>query len=235
MGGLLKVDSVTKRFGGLVALDDISFELENYRIYGLIGPNGSGKSTLLNVISGLYKVDGGQILYKEKPITRKHPHEIARLGVARTFQTPREFSNLTVRENIIAVLPSNKRNNDEADRFLSITGLADLGDILSKNLGHGGKKKLEFARALALEAELIMLDEPMAGLSVDEIKSMSESIEQIHRDLKKTFLIIEHNLDELMRLAQWVIVLNNGLKIAEGDSKSIRDDPNVHAAYFGGA
>jgi len=233
MDDLLQVQSLNKRFGGVIALDDISFELSKSHIYGLIGPNGSGKTTLLNVISGIYRPDGGRILYKNKPIHGKAPHSIAKMGVARTFQTPREFWNLTVRQNILAVLPSDRRNNREVDRILSTMGLGELGETSSRNLGYGQKKQLEFARALALDADLIMLDEPMAGLDVPQIESMSKSITKIHNEFSKTFLIVEHHLEELMKLAEWVIVLDNGLKIAEGDPKSIRDDAKVYAAYFG--
>jgi branched-chain amino acid transport system ATP-binding protein len=233
MPELLRVQSVLKQFGGLVALNDVSIKLDESRIHGLIGPNGSGKTTLMNIISGLIKPERGRIFYKEDDITGKAPHKIASMGIARTFQNPRVFSNLTVRENIIAVIPAEQRNRTDIDEILSIAGLSELGHVMSKNLDYGQKKQLEFARALALDAELIMLDEPMAGLDLELMGTLSDTITRVHREYSKTFLIIEHHLEELMKLVDWVFVLDNGNKIAEGRPDSISQDQIVLSAYFG--
>ena len=230
---LLKVESVSKNFGGVAALENLSFDLTDPGIYGLIGPNGSGKTTLLNVISGIYRPERGRVLYKSNVITGRPPHSVARMGIGRTFQSPHIFTSLTVRQNILAVLPPPKRTPAEADKILSSMGMGALADAPANGLGYGQLKELEFARTLALDPGLIMLDEPLAGLDVGQVRRMSEAIRRIHSDLGKAFLIIEHHLEELMRLADWVVVLDRGQKIAQGESVTIRDDPQVHAAYFG--
>ena len=230
---LLVVDSVVKRFGGLAALDGVSIQLDGSRLYGLIGPNGSGKTTLMNLISGLYKPSGGHIVYKDRDITGKAPHTIAKMGIARTFQTPREFPNLTVEENVAAVAASDGAN--AIQRSLSLTGLTDKSSLIAKDLSYGQKKQLEFARTLALGADLIMLDEPMAGLDQGQVRLLKETILDVHKEFGKTFLIIEHRLDELAKLVDWIFVLKNGKKIAEGEPGSIANDPAVLAAYFGNA
>jgi ABC-type branched-subunit amino acid transport system ATPase component len=233
MPDLLIVDSLVKRFGGLTALDGVSLSLKQAGLYGLIGPNGSGKTTLMNIVCGLYKPDAGRIIFNEIDITNHPAHTIAKMGIARTFQTPREFPNLTVEENVNAIYRSG--SNCSIQESLSLTGLADKGNLMAKDLPYGQKKQLEFARTLARGADLIMLDEPMGGLDYGQIKELNKTILDVHKKFGKTFLIIEHRLDELAKLVDWIFVLKNGAKIAEGDPDSIANNSLVHIAYFGDA
>jgi len=228
----LSVKSVAKQFGNLVALDGVSIEVSEKQMYGLIGPNGSGKTTLLNVISGVLKPDGGDIFLAGVSIKGKTSHNIARLGLARTFQTPRVFQHLSVLENL-TVVQHEGGDAHEARELLSEFGLKSEMDKPAENLGYGEKKQLDLARALILKPSIIMLDEPMAGLDFPMIKTMSGYIEKLCRSYGKTVIIVEHHLEELMSLSDHIFVFDHGKKIEEGPPETIRDSKAVHLAYFG--
>lgn len=239
---LLEAHNITKRFGGLTANKDISFSIEKGQITGLIGPNGAGKTTLFNLISGTaiegYSrlPDKGHTIFKGKNITGLKPNRICRLGLARTFQNSKCLESMTALENVLigafvrtsAIQSAQK----EAMKYLKIVGLQDKKDIVSRNLTVADRKKLEIARALATEPELLLLDEPMGGLTPLELR---EEVELI-RDLKKngiTIFIIEHVMEALMPLADHIIVLDSGEKIASGTPKEIATNPKVVKAYMG--
>lgn len=215
-----------------MALDKVSINVEKGKIYGLIGPNGSGKTTLLNLVTGVLKPSAGRIYFKDTDVTGKPPHAITRMGMGRTFQIPRIFPELTVEENILAV----NRSQISDDRLKEIFDMVDLNDergIAAKRLGYGQRKHLELARAIALDAELLFLDEPMSGLDKQTIAVISKQIKTLNQQMGKTLVIIEHHLEELMQLTDYVFVLDHGQKIEEGDPNTIRQSEAVHQAYFG--
>ncbi len=215
-----------------MALDKVSINVEKGKIYGVIGPNGSGKTTLLNLVTGVLKPSAGRIYFKDTDVTGKPPHAITRMGMGRTFQIPRIFPELTVEENILAV----NRSQISDDRLKEIFDMVDLNDergIAAKRLGYGQRKHLELARAIALDAELLFLDEPMSGLDKQTIAVISKQIKTLNQQMGKTLVIIEHHLEELMQLADYVFVLDHGQKIEEGDPNTIRQSEAVHQAYFG--
>lgn len=202
-------------------------------MYGLIGPNGSGKTTLLNLVTGVLKPSAGKIYFKETDVTGKPPHAITKMGMGRTFQIPRIFPELTVEENILAIA----RNPNPKDRLKEIFDLVHLNHLRetkAQTLGYGQRKQLELARAIALDAELLFLDEPMAGLDKSTLGATSEQIRTLNREMGKTLVIIEHRLEELMQLTDHVFVLDHGQKIEEGVPETIRSSKAVHRAYFGG-
>lgn len=229
---MLKVEALEKRFGGLTALNKVSINVEKGKIYGLIGPNGSGKSTLLNVVSGVLKPNAGKVYLNDIDVTGKSPHSITKHGLGRTFQIPRVFSELTVEENILAV----KHDSVSTERMSEILNLVDLNEVRNtraRSLGYGQRKHLELARAIALDTSLLFLDEPMAGLDNSMIAEISKEIKILNEKLGKTLVIIEHNLEELMQLTDYVFVLDHGQKVEEGEPDKIRSSEIVHRAYFG--
>jgi len=228
---LLRVEAIEKRFGGLTALNKVSLSVEKGKVYGLIGPNGSGKTTLLNLVTGVLKPSSGRIYFKETNVTGKPPNAITKMGMARTFQIPRVFPELTVEENIIAVA---RTTRDRLKEIFDLVDLNDLRETRAQMLGYGQRKHLELARAIALDAELLFLDEPMAGLDKSTIGAISGQIRTLNKQMGKTLVIIEHNLEELMQLTDHVFVLDHGQKIAEGVPEMIRSSAAVHRAYFGG-
>ncbi|MGD0423109.1 MAG: ABC transporter ATP-binding protein [Candidatus Bathyarchaeia archaeon] len=226
----LRVESLEKKFGGLTAVNKVSINVEKGKIYGLIGPNGSGKTTLLNLVTGVLKPSAGKIYFKDTNVTGKPPYAITKMGLARTFQIPRIFPELTVEENILAV------SQISAERMREIFDMVDLNDereIKANRLGYGQRKHLELARVIALDAELLFLDEPMAGLDKETIKVISKQIIALNEQMGKTLVIIEHHLEELMQLTDYVFVLDHGQKIEEGEPNTIRRSEAVHRAYFG--
>ena len=230
---LLRVEDVEKRFGGLTALNKVSLNVEKGKVYGLIGPNGSGKTTLLNLVTGVLRPSAGKIYFKETDVSGKPPHTITKMGMARTFQIPRIFPELTVEENILAVA----RNSNSKDRLKEIFDLVDLNHLRetkARTLDYGQRKHLELARAIALNAELLFLDEPMAGLDKSTLGAISGQIRTLNKQMGKTLVIIEHHLEELMQLTDHVFVLDHGQKIEEGVPETIRSSMAVHRAYFGG-
>lgn len=230
---LLDVNSITKRFGGLVALDRISLHVDEGKVYGLIGPNGSGKTTLVNLTTGILKPSGGTLTFRGTNITGKSPEHISRLGLGRTFQIPRVFNNMTARENVMAALPITEQREGVGDRLLSNFGLENLKDKGAMSLSYSHKKLLEVARMMATNPSLIMLDEPMAGLDFETLRAMSGYIRDLNKSYGKTLVVIEHNLEELFSLSDQIFVLDHGTLVYEGRPEGIRDSEGVMAAYFG--
>jgi branched-chain amino acid transport system ATP-binding protein len=235
---LLEVKNISKSFGGLAAIKNVSFNVEKGELVGIIGPNGAGKSTLFNLISGIYHPDTGRILFKGEDITRMEPYELVKKGIARSWQIVRPFRNLTVEENIKVAFyggvlkESGLDYNQRLEEILQTTGLLPYRGQLAKNLPQGYLKRLEVARAVATGAELLMLDEPFAGLRVDEIKGLMHLITTLHnRGL--TLLIIEHVVRFLLELTKRVLVMHEGRLIKEGTPEEVKRDKMVIEAYFG--
>jgi branched-chain amino acid transport system ATP-binding protein len=226
---MLQVDSVYKKFGGVIALDNVSYSLDGKEIAGIIGPNGSGKTTLLNVISGLVKPDKGKVLFKGEDITKLPPNVIARRGIARTFQQPKVFQKLSVFENMLVV------TNDRSKIYDSLKRVG-LDNQISRNAGGLtilDVRRLEIARCLALEPEIILLDEPFAGLTTQEAVLLSDLITSLYKDLGISFVIVEHRLKYLFKLAQRVTVMHAGRVIAEGSPGDVISDKKVREVYLG--
>ncbi len=243
---LLEVKSLTKEFGGLRALEGVSFKAEGGEILGIIGPNGAGKTTLFNLISGIYPSSAGEINFQGKSILRMKAHQISGLGIGRTFQIVRPFQNLDVETNVLVAFghrfyPSLWKSSGpfrqpeivkEVQTIIERAGLGPYAKQIAKNLPLGFKKRLEIARALALNPRLLLLDEPSAGLRFEESAQLMELIRQV-RDQGIGVLLIEHNMQVVMDLCKRIVVLDHGSKIAEGSPEEIRSNPLVIQAYLG--
>jgi branched-chain amino acid transport system ATP-binding protein len=234
---ILEVNGVTKRFGGLVALRDVSFDVGKGEVVGLMGPNGAGKTTLLNVIAGEYAPDGGTITFKGCDITGCPPHRACHLGMARTYQIPQPFVTLTARENLMvsAVFGRQlKRTTAEIDygRIFDLVDLSEKMDTPAGDLPILSLKKLELARALARDPELILLDEVAAGITEVEIPKVVATIQEI-RNMGITIVIIEHVIKVLVNVVDRIVVIDKGVKIAEGPPAAVMNDCKVMEAYFG--
>ena len=243
---LLEVTALSKEFDGLRALDGVSFRAEGGQILGIIGPNGAGKTTLFNLVSGIYPPTSGKINFQGRSILRLKPHQISRLGIGRTFQIVRPFSNLDVETNVLVATghrfyPSLWESSrpfrqpeilEEVQKFINRAGLGTYSKQLARNLPLGIKKRLEIARALALRPSLLLLDEPSAGLRFEESAQLMDLIRQV-RDQGIGVLLIEHNMQVVMDLCKRIVVLDHGSKIAEGSPEEIRSDPQVIQAYLG--
>lgn len=248
---ILKVAGVSKRFGGLQALSDVGIEIQRGQVYGLIGPNGAGKTTFFNVLTGLYTPDSGSFELGGKPYTPTAVHEVAKAGIARTFQNIRLFSEMTALENVMvgrhvrtksglvgAVLrtPGFKREEREiADRameLLEYVGIAKYADYKSRTLSYGDQRRLEIARALATDPKLIALDEPAAGMNATEKVMLRELIDRIRND-NRTILIIEHDVKLVMGLCDRLTVLDYGKQLAEGTPAEVMKNEKVIEAYLG--
>jgi len=243
---LLEVTALSKEFGGLRALDGVSFTAGGGEILGIIGPNGAGKTTLFNLISGIYPPSAGEIGFQGESLLRLRPHQISRLGIGRTFQIVRPFQNLDVETNVLVAFghrfyPSlwmsarpfrQPEILKEVQTLIERAGLLPYAKQTAKNLPLGFKKRLEIARALALKPLLLLLDEPSAGLRFEESAELMELIRQV-RDQGIGVLLIEHNMHVVMDLCKRIVVLDHGSKIAEGSPEEIRSNPLVIQAYLG--
>jgi branched-chain amino acid transport system ATP-binding protein len=234
---ILSVQKVTKNFGGLTALRDVSFDVHRGEVVGLMGPNGAGKTTLLNVISGEYAPDGGTVLFKGQDVTRVPVHKICRLGIGRTYQIPQPFVTLTVGENLLvsAVFGRGLRMASadvEDTEIFDLVGLAEKRDTLAGSLPILSLKKLELARALARKPELLLLDEVAAGTTEQEIPKILETIKRI-RDMGITIVIIEHVMKVLVNAVDRIVVIDKGIKICEDAPGAVMCDAKVMEAYFG--
>jgi branched-chain amino acid transport system ATP-binding protein len=248
---LLEVDEVTLRFGGVVALNEVSFHINKGEILGLIGPNGAGKTTCFNVMTGVYQPTSGAVRYLGKPLGKRKKFQITKLGIARTFQNIRLFANMTALENVLVGvdahhstgvvsamfrLPKHRREEAQgyarAIELLTFMGLDGKADELARNLPYGDQRRLEIARALATSPQLLCLDEPAAGFNPAEKAKLMELIRTI-RDQGYTVLLIEHDMKLVMGVTDRIVVLEFGRKIAEGAPAEIRDNPAVIAAYLG--
>jgi len=234
---ILSVAGVTKCFGGLVAVRDLSFDMQAGEVLGLMGPNGAGKTTLLNVIAGEYKPDSGAIKFKGNDITGFPPHKICHLGIARTYQIPQPFANLTVLQNVALAARFGRglekaAAESEASRMLDIAGLSAKKDLLAKDLVAVTLKKLELARVLATKPTLALLDEVAAGLTEAEIPQMLDTLKEV-RAMGITFILIEHVIKVMTEAVDRIVVIDEGAKIAEGTPGEIMEDSKVIEAYFG--
>jgi branched-chain amino acid transport system ATP-binding protein len=246
----LETKGLTRYFGGLAAVYELDLSIEEGEIVGLIGPNGAGKTTVFNLITGFLKPSGGKVFFEGKDISGKKPHLIAKRGIGRTFQLAYLFPEFTVFENIVSSFnlypksgfwealfktPAYRRKERDisahAREILELVGLEDVKDVLGKNLPHGYQKLLTMARALAIKPKLLLLDEPIAGMSLEEINYAMSVIKKISSQ-GVTILLVEHNM-RIMNLCDRVIVINFGHKIAEGSMEEVRQNEEVMSAYFG--
>ncbi len=252
MAAVLELKSVNKAFGGVQAVKDMTFSIEKGELAGLIGPNGPGKTTIFNLITGVYDVTNGEIEFKGKNINKLKTFQVISLGIARTFQNLRLFAASTVLENVMTAAQQHYeygffeavshlgrwRSKEAAARkesmeLLERVGLADRANQAAGTLPYGLQRRLEIARAISLGPELLLLDEPAAGMNAEEVEQLNTLITGIHKDFNLTILLIEHHMDMVMAICPHIVCMNFGAKIAEGDPEYIQNHPEVLKAYLG--
>ena len=248
---MLEVSGITQIFGGVTALEDVSFSISKGDITGVIGPNGAGKTTLFNIVTGIYTQTSGRVMLNNSDVSGLPPEKLARLGMVRTFQNIELFGGMTVLENVMVGLHTRSssgllacslrmpwsrseesRIRESALKWMDFTGITDLADVTAGNLPFGKGRLLEIARALAVEPEIVLMDEPAAGLNSQETMELARLIQRI-RDLGITVVLVEHDMELVMDICDRIVVLNLGRKLAEGTPREIQDNPQVVAAYLG--
>lgn len=249
---MIKITNLSKTFGGLQAVQDFNGELDKKQIIGIIGPNGAGKTTILNTISGIYKPTTGTIMYKDRDIAGMKPCEINRLGIARTYQNINLFKEMTVIEtiktayswratyNVLGAMFSlpgvhkfEKDIHERSMRWLARVGLEDQADQIAQSLPYGMQRRVEIARAMATEPDVLLLDEPGAGINHSEIQDLVDLIKSLHEELELSIILIDHRMDVIMKLCNWIYVQDFGKSIAQGTPEQIQNDPIVIKAYLG--
>ncbi|QCT94173.1 ABC transporter ATP-binding protein [Caminibacter mediatlanticus TB-2] len=249
---MLKVDKVTKKFGGVIAIKDVSFSVKPLEIFGLIGPNGAGKTTLFNIITGVLKPTSGHVYFKDEEITGLSPVDIVQRGIARTFQNIRLFGSMSVLENILIGFHNHYKYNffeamfrfprffkeekvykEKAYEILEFLNIADYAHSPATALSYGNQRKVEIARALATEPDLLLLDEPAAGMNPKETEELAETVFRLRSEKEKTILFIEHDMKFVQKIADRVLVLDYGKTIFEGKPADMMKDEKVIKAYLG--